>query len=234
MKQQVPGEAQLSEKMLSYILPDLYNEAGVQKVGEKLHDADFIKSQVDPIIQQIAELHGGEMRSRVKQPEVFFKKMAQKRLEGRIGYDIEDINDTVGHRIIVDKEKIPDVINSIRDSKLTILKQQRVKNDESQYEAYHMDLEHQLPNGKKITGELQIMTPQDEASAAITHDAHYVHGEEIPKNVQRQIDPIVDDAKELPDMKAKQVANTIVELRKANGDQPLPAIIPATVVGNAK
>lgn len=221
------GEAQITPQVLEQITPDLLQGEGLTSLMQTLKNAKQASSPLSKSLQQIANDLKGKMEHRVKQGTVVLQKIAQKRLEDR-NYGIKNINDAWGGRIIInkpsDEKRAIDLVHKAAEAgDFTIKKEQPI--DKDTYHAYHFDIQYKLPTGKTVNGEIQIHTPQSVAQAAVTHDAHYVYGENPPDNVQDTLNQQTDTVQNLPNAKAQQLADQLVGARKQNNDQPLPPIV---------
>lgn len=233
MDQQLPpiskknnvAEADITPQVMQQVIPDILNPQGLAKLLAMTQDAQMGKTILDMLFKQIAKKVTGRTSARIKNAEIILKKICQKRLTGE-QYNLDSINDFVGNRIIVPTDKdIPKVLQEVKQligaSPMFQLKKiQHIKKDGS-YDAWHADIVTTLPGGQTVNSELQVMTPQSEATAAISHDQHYKYGEKIPKKAQERLEPQVDKAQDMSNQEASKTAHALLKKRKTNDDQPL-------------
>jgi ppGpp synthetase/RelA/SpoT-type nucleotidyltranferase len=229
------GELQINDSDIRKHAPDLINEGTRQNLATSLQTVHQIKPKIDTVMQQIANQTGTTMSSRVKDPKQIVRKVVQKRMEDR-SYQLSNINDLLGYRFTTDHDnEIPrvkqEVEKAAKSGAFVIIAQQ--ERDKQDYRAFHYDVGFPIPNGKTIRGEVQIMNANSEAQAAVSHDAHFIYGEKPPKEVQKKLDKQNDIVQQLPPIKAKQVAKTLINAHKQINDNPLPKGVTDQVLANA-
>ncbi len=230
------GEAQITPDVARQVAPEALSTQGLADLAQKQDDAHKAQGVLNAVLDQVAGKLNAKSENRVKSPNVIIQKIGQKRLEGDNKYGLDDINDMWGGRLIIDKpsdeKKTIDALQSLADKGIfKILGKQPIEKDN--YHAYHLDIEYALPDGHKVNGEIQIHTPQSVAQAAVTHDARYIFGENLPDPAQKVMDQETKVVKKLPNDKAQKLADSIVKKRKANGDTPLPPITVAQEIKKA-
>lgn len=228
-----PGEGQIPIQQLMRIMPDIFTPQGLESLNQKLTTAKQHQKEIEAVIKDIADSINADSSARVKNHAVSLKKIAQKRLEGR-PYDIDDINDALGGRITLNnpsnKQKAIDAITQAeQDGKFTINKQQDIKDDT--HDSVHFDIT--LPSGQQA--ELQLLPSQQELAVSVAgHDIYQTYGENPPpeaEQINKMQNKIID---KLPDKKAKNLSDKLLQMHKANSDIPLPPIATAQVVANAR
>jgi len=226
------GESQVTPQAMGQVTPDMVSPQGKQALFQNLAQATQEKDKLDFIFKGIADKEGADFSSRVKNPKTVVQKIAQKRLQGR-DYKLDDINDAYGSRIIVDSEKDYGKIKKYveKAAELGIFKINKSELVDTDYhKAWHIDFK--TANGTK--GELQILTPQQEANSVINHDLRSVHGEDMPDTVKELADKQAAIVKNMPSDKARQLAQTISDLHKNTHGQPLPPQVNATILAQSQ
>lgn len=224
------GEAGIPAPIQAQTTADVTSPQGKQQLFQHLASATIQKEMLDFIFKGIAEKTNSEFSSRVKNPQTVVQKIAQKRLQGR-EYNIQDINDAYGSRIIVKSEKqIAEVRKYVEKAAdlglMKIGKSEMIKSD--YHKAWHIDFE--TKQGTK--GELQILTPQEEANSVVNHDLRSVHGEKMEGAVKQLADLQSKKAKSLSNNKAHILAQAISDAHKPNPAQPLPPQVNAQMLAS--
>ena len=149
-------------------------------LSSKLAGTMVQKNFLDFLLTKIAQKAGGEFTSRVKNPDTVVQKIAKKQANGR-KYDLNDVNDLYGARIVVDTDKFPEVtkmIDKAGDLGVFDIKKTEVVSDGS-HQAHHIDFDS---NGVK--GEIQIMNAKDELKSVAEHPMYAAIGEKLPKEMK--------------------------------------------------
>lgn len=219
MKKIQVGEAQITPDIQAKLAADIVSPQGRQELSQKLAKATAEKGLLDHLFRSIASRSGATHSSRIKNAETVVQKVAQKRLEGR-NYNLSHINDAYGSRIIVSDEKdIPKVLSLVEKAAdkglMKITKSELIKLD--YHKAHHVDFV--TPSGVK--GELQILTPQEEANSVINHDLRAVHGERLPETAKKLADLQTKKVKQLPNSTAHQLAERVSALHSQVQGKPL-------------
>lgn len=229
MNAQAIGEAAIPPQVQQQVAPDVQNPQGQQQLLQKAVEAHKSKPMLESLLKGIADKLGGESQVRVKQIETMASKIAQKRLQNR-DYGIDDINDSLGGRIIVKSDKkIAQAKNAIKAAEkqgaFTINEAESVKTDN--YKAFHFDVT--LPTG--LQAEIQIHNQHSAANAVVNHDLRSVYGEK-PENdaVTKLRDKQSKLLNNLSGEKAMQVSQAIQQMRKQNNNQPLPPQVTASML----
>lgn len=230
MKTQI-AEQQVTPQLAAKIAPDVVNSIGQQKLQAKAIAANKMKSVLDKAFSMAAQKLGGKTDSRVKGIDTASKKIVTKRMEGR-DYDIDDLNDMLGIRLVVDKADLPKAIKEVKSMEqaglFKINKQEEVK--DGFYHATHFDLK--LPDGNRA--EAQIMKPQEEAESTLNHSIRAEHGSNPPAPLKAIQAAQANIAKKLPNNKASQVADAVKQLTKQNNNQSLSPQITAAIASQAQ
>lgn len=213
------GEAAITPQAQAQVAPDVTSPQGKQQLFQTLASATQQQGMLDFIFKGIAEKTNSEFSSRIKNPQTVVQKIAQKRMQGR-DYGIDNINDAYGSRIIVKSEKqIPEIKKYIEKAAdlgvINITKSEMVKTD--YHKAWHIDF--QTKQGTK--GEVQILTPQEEANSTVNHDLRSVYGEKMQGPVKQLADIQSKKVQKMPNDKAHQLAQTISQMHKGSSG-PLP------------
>lgn len=231
---QPKGELQIGDDDLKRHAPDVIGKT--QQIGRELAIVNKFKPHLDAIMKPIASSTGSDFSSRVKNPEMIVRKVIQKRMEDP-KYKLSDINDLYGCRYVVENEQeIAKVKKAIEEGE----KQGKYKiisgeaRNKDTYHAYHFDLAFPLSAIKAIRCECQIMDRSAEAQAALTHDAHAIYSDNPPKPVENKLDKQTKVVDQLPHIKQKQVADTMVQAHKQIDDKPLPKDFSDRVIANAQ
>lgn len=214
------GEAQIQPQHIAQIAPDVVSDNGKQQMFVKMSKAVVEKPGLDAIFKAIASKYGGDFISRIKSPQTVAQKVATKRLQGR-DYKLEDINDSYGSRLTLQKKDFPKAIKDIEKvaSALGMDIQKNEDASHSTYSAHHLDI--QSPSGNKF--EVQLMTPQGNVESLANHTVRAQHGEEPDNEAVVQFrDKQAQIAKKLPDDKAKAVTSALQSLSQQQNGQISP------------
>lgn len=223
------GEAAISPQTQQQVAPDIQAPQGQQQLLQKAVQANKDKPMLESLLKGIADKFGGESQVRVKQIETMASKIAQKRLQQR-DYGIDDINDSLGGRIIVKTSK---QIQEVKDALKTAGKQgafiinkaEPVKTDD--YKAFHFDIT--TPSG--LPAEIQVHDQRSAANAVVNHDLRAVHGEKpANKAVEQLRDLQTKKLNNMPAGKALELSKVIQQMRQQNGSQPLPSPVTAKLL----
>ena len=222
------AEQQISPQLAQQVAPDVVNQQGQQQLQAKAIAAHKMKGVIDQALGVAADKLNGHSSTRVKDLDTAQKKIAQKRLQGRENYSVDDLNDMLGGRLAVDKKKIPEAKQEIqRMSKaglFTIKKEQQVK--EGTYSGYHYDI--MTPDGNK--GELQLHTDHTEAESIANHDIRAQQGENPDPKWQAVQDKQAEIIQDLPKGKAYAITQALQSLHKMNNNKPISPILTASVI----
>ncbi|PWT73666.1 MAG: hypothetical protein C5B59_12800 [Bacteroidetes bacterium] len=213
------GAANQAEKSLT---PDVVNKYGQdlfqtdqkQKMAQMVAQATQDKPNLDTAFKGIADQTGSDFESRLKAPETMFQKVILKRSQGR-DYGIDNLNDVYGGRITVtdpaQSQAIGQGLDALQKSgAIKIISDEPVVKDT--YSAYHIDFE--TPGGTK--GELQIMSPQENAESLVNHGIRSQYGENPPPQVEAIKEQNAQAVKSLPDAQAQAVTDQLVSRNKVN------------------
>lgn len=218
---QVPEES-ITPQIFKSVAPDI----NPQELVAKSVAANRIKGVMDTALSLAADKLGGTSSSRVKDIDTALKKIAQKRLQGR-EYDVSNVNDMLGMRLVVDKSKIESAKEEVKKMEsaglFKITKQQPVNEDT--YHAYHIDVI--TPDNQKA--EIQIMSHQQSAESMLNHSIRSVAGEDPPEGLQAVKEAQANIAKNLSNKKARQVSDALKQLMKMNNNDPLKPEITAAI-----
>lgn len=221
----IPEEA-VTPQLAQQVAPDVTPQA----LQAKQIGANKIKSVLDQALGMAAKKLGGTFSSRIKDPDTMQKKVVQKRLQGR-NYNLNDLNDAWGGRLVVDKSDIGKAKTELKEMAkaglFTIGKQEDVHT--GTYHAFHTDII--TPDGTK--GEIQIMQPQERAESLLNHSIRAVAGEKPDPALKTVTEAQAAIAKQLPNDKATHVGDIIEQLMKQNNNNPLPPTITAQVAQQA-
>ena len=222
------GEAQITPQLTATVAPDVATPQGQNQLVAKAVAANQIKVMLDKALEMASKAVGGTFSSRVKDLDTAQKKIVQKRLQGR-DYGVSDVNDMLGGRITVNSKgdfgAAKKEIEKMADTGMfKIKKAEPVK--QGNYEAFHFDVT--MPNG--LGAELQIHTHQSEAEAVANHDMRAIHGENPPKQVKKLVDTQAGIIKDLPNPKARAVADALQTLHKQNDNKPIDTKITASII----
>lgn len=222
MDNQNIGESQITPQQLQQVTPDIVSPQGKQQLFQHLASATVQKDKLDFIFKGIAEKLGADFSSRVKNPKTVVQKIAQKRLQGR-DYNVNNINDAYGARIVVKNEKeIPHIKKYIEKASdlgiIDIKKSEMVNTD--YHKAWHID----FTTDQGTHGELQILTPQEEANSMVNHDLRSVYGEKMPPIAQKLADMQKKKVLSMNNQKASVLSKALAQIHQTtNGSgQPLP------------
>lgn len=222
----IPEEA-ITPQIAQQVAPDVTP----QQVQAKQIGANKIKSVLDQALAMAAKKIGGTFSSRVKDADTMQKKIVQKRLQGR-DYNLDDLNDTWGGRLVVDKSDIGKAKSEINDMEKSGLfkidKQEDVHT--GTYHAFHTDII--TPDGQK--GEIQIMTPQERTESLLNHSIRSVAGEKPDPALKAVVEAQANIAKKLPNPQASQMGDVLEKMMKQNGNNPLNPTITAQVAQQAQ
>ena len=149
----------------------------MDKASKLIAQANKVKPELDAQFKMIAMTNGlkpEDFESRIKNPESIKSKIDK---HGK-GYDLKDVNDVYGGRIVIDTPNQQDkVIGAIKEmgsnNQIKIDKIEQVHHDT--YHAVHVDF---TKDGVK--GELQIHTPGSLYESVANHAIRTVHGEKPP------------------------------------------------------
>lgn len=224
------GEAGLNPQQLQRNAGDVLTPDGKQQLFQHLAAATQQKEMLDFIFQGIANKNKADFSSRIKNPNTVVQKIAQKRMQGR-DYNVQDINDAYGSRIIVNSEKqIPEVKKYIEKAGelgiIKINKSEMVKTD--YHKAWHIDFETK----QGTHGEVQILTPQEEANSTVNHDLRSVYGEKMQGQVKQLADIQSKKVTNMSNDKARALAQKISGIHKQTNGQPLPPQVNASIVAS--
>lgn len=224
------AEAQITDGDIKKYGPDLSGQR--DEMAKDIQLVHKVKPQLDQIMQPVADATQTSMSSRIKDPRQIIRKTIQKRMEDRT-YDLSDINDLLGYRFTyVDPKQEKQVIAALeqlaKQGKFIIHKEQ--ERNKADYHAWHADILFPLPNGQTIRCEVQVLNTKDEAQAALGHDLHFQYAEDVPKPKQKQLNKQMDTVKQLPPIKQKAIADTMINAHKITKDSPLPSGFGSKVV----
>ena len=218
MKQHI-AEQSVTPQLLKKIAPDVVSSQGQEKLMANAVMASKVKGLLDKALGLAADKLGGKSSSRIKSIETTMKKIGTKRLEHR-DYHIDDINDTIGGRISVEKDSdIPLAEKEVDQMGKTGLFKIKKKQDVNvgTYNARHIDVE--FPNG--TNGEIQLMTHQQEATSLVNHDLRALHGENPPPLVKSLQEKQAKITGKMPNDKAKTFSHALAALHQATDGQPV-------------
>jgi ppGpp synthetase/RelA/SpoT-type nucleotidyltranferase len=222
------GEQEVTPQMTAQVAPDVASQQGQQQLQAKQVAAHKIKDVLDQALGIAADKLGGHASTRVKDLDTAQKKIAQKRLQGRTGYGVDDLNDILGGRLVVDKKNIPSAKQEIqkmsKSGLFQIKKEQQVK--EGNYNGYHYDIV--TPDGNK--GELQIHTNSTEAESIANHDIRAKQGEDPSPQWQAIQDKQAQIIDSLSKKKAYAISQALQSLHQMNNNKPIAPEITAAVV----
>jgi len=224
------GESSITPQQQGQVAGDVVSPQGKQQLFTHLAAATQQKDLLDFIFKGIAEKAGAEFSSRVKNPQTVVQKIAQKRMQGR-DYGVEDINDAYGSRIVVKSAKqVPEIKKFVEKAEelgiLKINKSEMVSTD--YHKAWHIDFKTK----QGTSGELQILTPQEEANSVINHDLRSVFGEKMKRQVKQLANMQSEKAKQLPNDKAHKLAQMVSQLHANTKGQPLPPRVNAQALAS--
>lgn len=225
------GEQEITPQVAQQVAPDVVSPAGQQQLQAKQVAAQRMKGTIDTALGIAAKKLNGTSSTRVKDIDTATKKIVQKRLQGR-DYGIKEVNDMLGGRLVVDKNKIGDAKHEIRvmskQGLFKIHKEEDVK--EGEYHGYHFDIT--TPDGER--GEIQVHTFHSETESIANHDIRAQQGEDPdPKweKVQKVQNQIIQT---LPADKSRAVSQALQSLHKMNQNKPIPAVMTAKVIKQAQ
>lgn len=222
----IPEES-VTSQVAQQVAPDVTPQAlQAKQVG-----ANKIKNVLDQALGMAAKKLGGTFSSRVKDADTMQKKIVTKRLAGR-DYNLEDLNDAWGGRLVVDKSDIGKAKSEIKDMEKSGLFKIKKQEDVSTgtYHAFHTDII--TPDGNK--GEIQIMQPQERAESLLNHSIRAMAGEKPNPALKAVVEAQASIAKKLPNDKASQMSDVLEQLMKQNQNNPLPPTITAQVAQQAQ
>lgn len=226
----IPEES-VTPQLAQQVAPDITSQQGQQQLQAKQVAANKIKGVLDQALGMAAKKLGGTFSSRVKDIDTMQKKIVQKRLQGR-DYDISDINDAFGGRLVVDKSDVGKAKTEIKEMEkaglFKIQKQEDVTT--GSYHANHTDI--QTPDGNM--GEIQIMSPQERAESLANHSIRAIAGEKPDPAMKAVTEAQAKIAKKLPNDKASQMGDIIEQMMKKSNNKPLPPTVTATVAAQAQ
>lgn len=225
------GEMQVTPPVMNQVTPDVVSPQGKQELFSHLASATVQKELLDFIFKGIADKIEGEFSSRIKDPRTVVQKIAQKRLQGR-EYGVGDINDAYGSRITVKKPQDIDRVKKMvhKAEELGIIKINKSELVDTDYhKSWHIDFK----TDKGTSGELQILTPQEEANSVVNHDLRAVFGEDMPQPAKNLADLQAKKVKDLPNDKAHALAQAVVQTRQSSGNNPLDPRVLASLVQKA-
>lgn len=224
------AEAQITDEDIKKFSPDLITDR--DKIAQELQLVHQMKPQLDQIFQQISSQTGVSMSSRIKDPRQIVRKITQKRMDDR-NYKQSDLNDLVGYRFTYlkksDEQPVIQAIKQAAKQGAFVLLKQEVR-DKQNYHADHFDIAFPLSDQQAIRGEIQVMDSKSEAIAAVEHDDYFEHGDDLPPPVQKKVDKQEDKIDQLPPVKQKAVADTMINAHKMTKDKPLPKGFGAKVI----
>ena len=205
-------EQQITPQLLKKVSPDVTEE----KVMAKRVGASKIKDMMDKALAMAANAIGGTFSSRVKNTDTIQQKVTQKRLEGRTDYSLDDVNDILGLRLIVNSPKdYPKAEEQVKEMSkqglFNIKKREDVKT--GTYHAVHFDT--RALNGTPM--EIQIHTKQSEAESLANHQIRAEYGEKPEGIVKALRDKQADMVKDLHPDRAKALSHAITTLNEQNG-----------------
>lgn len=228
------GELQITDDDLKRHAPDLIGKT--EQMGQEIGLVRKLQPQLDAIMKPIAIKTGSDFSSRIKNPEMIVRKVIQKRIE-KPDYKLSDINDLYGCRYVVkdskQEEEVKKAIHEAAKQGQFSIEGEEARNKDT-YHAYHLDLAFPLSATKAIRCECQIMDQSAEAQAAVTHDAHAIYSDTPPKPVEKKLDKQTKTIDQLPPIKQKKIADTMIEAHKQVDDKPLPKGFSDKVIANAK
>lgn len=231
MKAQI-GEQQVTPQLTAKVAPDVINLQGQQQLQAKQVAANKIKGMLDQALQMASGKIGGHASTRVKDLDTAAKKVVQKRVEGRPEYDVDDLRDILGGRIVVDKKDIPKAKAEIQEmSKQGLFKiKKEEQRSEGNYNAYHYDVK--FPNGEYA--ELQIHTDRSEAESIANHDIRAKQGQEPSPQWQAVADKQAQIINSMPKDKAYAISQALQSLHKINNNKPIQPELTAAVVSSQR
>lgn len=211
------AEKSLTPSTVNQYGKDLFTPESKQQLGNIVSQADKDKPGLDTAFGGIANQTGSQFESRLKDPLTMFQKIILKRSQGR-EYGAGDLNDVYGGRITITSPQQASAIGSQVDALqsngvIKIVSAEPVQKDT--YSAFHIDFE--TPSGTR--GELQIMTPQQQAESLVNHGIRSEYGETPPASVEAVKNKNADAVTSLPDQQAQQVADTLTARNKANPEE---------------
>lgn len=224
------AEAQINDEDIKKYSADLITDR--HNMAQELQIVHQMKPQFDQIMQQISQQTGVQMSSRVKDPKQIVRKITQKRMEDR-NYKQSDLNDLIGYRFTYlkqsDEQPVIQAIKQAAKQGAFVLLKQEVR-DKQNYHADHFDIAFPLSAKQAIRGEIQVMDAKSEAIAAVEHDDYFQHGDDLPDHIQKKVNKQEDKIDQLPPIKQKMVADTMVQAHKKTKDKPLPKGFGAKVI----
>lgn len=226
------GESQIGTQQMQQTTPDMMTPQGGQQLFSHLAKATLQKEKLDFILKGIADKVNAGFSSRIKNPQTVVQKIAQKRLQGR-KYDVQDVNDPYGARIVVkDEKQFPEVKKYLQKaSDIGLFKIHKSEMVDSDYhKAWHMD----FSTSDGTRGEIQILTPQEEANSMVNHDLRSTFGEKLEGPVKKLADMQKEKVSKLPDNKAAALSKAIGKIHQATvgSGQPLPPQVNAQALAS--